>query len=128
MANLLIVDDEEALAEALQRLFTMKGHTVRAVTSGQAALDALRDDLPNLIVADVKMPGMSGPELRDGVLANPEWKHIPFLFISASVLPEAEAQIAALDNVAYLRKPFDVQELLEVVNEWLENANGAPSQ
>lgn len=125
MANLLIVDDEEDLALALQRLFTMKGHTARAVTSGQAALDAIRDDLPNLIIADVKMRGMTGPQLREGVLTNPEWEHIPFLFISASVLPETEGEIAALDNVCYLRKPFDIKELLEVVNECLENADGA---
>jgi CheY-like chemotaxis protein len=128
MANLLIVDDEEALAAALQRLFTMKGHTVRAVTSGQAALDAIQDDLPDLIIADVKMPGMTGLQLREGVRAKPEWEDIPFLFISASVLPEMEGQIAALDNVSYLRKPFDIEEVFESVNECLENANGAQSQ
>lgn len=124
MANLLIVDDEVFLASALLKIFIKKGHTARAVPSGQAALDAIQDDLPDLIIADVRMPEMAGLQLREGVRANPEWEGIPFLFISASVLPETEGQIAALDNASYLRKPFDVEELLETVNECLENAGG----
>jgi CheY-like chemotaxis protein len=119
MTNLLIIDDEEMLGNALQRIFSDAGYAARAVTSGEAALDAIKAEPPDMVVTDVLMPGMSGLQLLEAVRAQPNWAGIPFVFISASVTTEVEGYIATLDNVSYLRKPFEIEKLLEVVLEAL---------
>jgi CheY-like chemotaxis protein len=120
MANLLIVDDEETLLSALQRILSNTGHEVRAMTSGEAALDAIRGNPPDLVVSDVLMPDMTGPQLLEIVRAHPKWNYIPFLFVSASISLKTEGRIAALDNTYYLRKPFEIEELLDTVDRILE--------
>lgn len=125
MANLLIVDDEEALASALQELFTKEGHTARALTSGQTALEAIRDELPDLTIADVLMPSMTLPQLLEIVRTHPKGERVPFLLISASITLEQEGAITAPDNAFHLRKPFEVDVLLETVVDCLEQTSGA---
>nr|MBN1228643.1 response regulator [Anaerolineae bacterium] len=120
MANLLVVDDEVALLEALQQIFEDEGHQVQAFLSAKAALDYLNansENVPDVIVTDVIMPGMTGVQLLEGVRAHPEWRHIPFLFISATLVLQEEGRIASIPNVQFLRKPFDVGDLCDRVVE-----------
>ncbi|MBN1312835.1 MAG: response regulator [Anaerolineae bacterium] len=119
MSNLLIVDDEEGLLEALTIILSDEGYQVEAVTSGQAALkalDASEEHLPDLIVADIVMPEMSGIELCETIRRSPDLADIPFLFISAFVSNTVEDQIAGQSKVAILRKPFEVEDLIEAVH------------
>jgi CheY-like chemotaxis protein len=116
MADLLIVEDDDALRDALQEVLTrLGGHEVRAAKSGQAALSAVESGMPDLIISDVRMPGITGTQLLDKVRTRRQWRHIPFLFISASIVEEVEREIAALDGVFYLRKPFKVESIQEAV-------------
>ena len=66
---------------------------------------------------------MTGTQLLDKVRARPKWREIPFLFISASIVEEVERQIAALDGVFYLRKPFKVESIQEAVVVALETSS-----
>ena len=123
MARLLVVEDDKALLEAMDQILSMAGHDVRAVTSGQAALEALRTvmpDPPELIITDVTMPGMSGLQLLEAVRAHHDWRDIPFLFVSASILAETETQIAGLAAASFLRKPFTPEVLYGAVNTMLD--------
>jgi CheY-like chemotaxis protein len=123
LAKLLIVEDDKALLGALEALLSANGHKVQAVDSGETALDTLdvsADNLPDLIIADVMMPGITGRELLDDVRAIPLCKDIPFLIISASITPEAEKEIAALEGVIFLRKPFDSATLYKAVSSALQ--------
>lgn len=118
MTDLLVVDDELSLLEALEAILSDAGYQVRAVTSGQAALDVLQASegyRPDLIIVDIIMPEMTGLQLFDTVRADPGLSHIPFLFTSAFVSLEREEQIAGLGNAALLFKPFEVEELLEAI-------------
>lgn len=118
MTKLLVVDDEENLLEALTVILSDEGYQVEAVFSGKAALEALDtagEHRPDLIVADVVMPEMTGLELCETVRNSPALGDIPFLFISAFVSSEVEAQIAEQSKAGVLRKPFEVEELLEAV-------------
>ena len=118
MTDLLVVDDELSLLEALEAILSDAGYQVRAVTSGQAALNVLQasgGNRPDLIIVDIIMPEMTGLQLFDTVRADPSLSHIPFLFTSAFVSLEREEQIARLGNAALLFKPFEVEELLEAI-------------
>jgi DNA-binding response OmpR family regulator len=120
MANLLIVDDEQALLSALQTLFVAAGHDVRVASSGQDALDFFQDEPPDLVIADVLMPGMSGLEFLEIVRDHSKWASIPFLFISAQTSKTLKDQVEALDSTTLMHKPFEVEDLLEAVNQTLE--------
>jgi CheY-like chemotaxis protein len=115
MANLLIVEDDPVLLAGMEELLSFDGHQVRAVLSGQAALNAIEADPPELVISDVFMPGMSGPQLLAAVRTRANGDAIPFLFVSAGTMREVEEQIAGPDSVSYLPKPFQVEALLEAV-------------
>lgn len=123
MADLLIVDDEVALVEALEMLLTDVGHQVQAVNSAKEALEKLHEaeQNPDLIVADVLMPQMNGFELIKTVRENPSWAHIPVLFISASTTMEMEVQMGKLGKASFLRKPFEVEKLFEAIDTMLQD-------
>jgi CheY-like chemotaxis protein len=119
-ANLLIVDDNATLLGVMQEILSAFDYDVQAISSGQAALEALltysdEDRVPDLVVADVVMPGMTGLQLLDAVRENDNWAGIPFLFVSGSTTLAMEGQIAGLENVHFLRKPFDTETLKETV-------------
>jgi CheY-like chemotaxis protein len=121
MADLLIVEDDVTLLMGLTELLTMNGHDVRGANSGQAALDAIQNQPPELIISDVRMPGMSGTELLDAVRDQPDWAGIPFLFVSASTTPAVRGHLAATPGVSFLLKPFDIDQLIEAVAASLSN-------
>jgi CheY-like chemotaxis protein len=116
---LLLVDDDETMLEVMNEILATAGYEVQAAKSGEAALGVLEaadeSNRPTLIITDVVMPQMTGLQLLETVRNHPEWAGIPFLFISASTTLAMEGQIAGLDNVAFLRKPFDSQRLQETV-------------
>lgn len=116
MARILVVDDDEAILRGMQMILSGAGHDVQAADSGQAALDTLDacgPDLPDLVVVDVLMPGMTGIQMLERVRARSEWVAIPFLVISAADM--SEVSTAPLGAVTFLHKPFDDKTLLEAV-------------
>jgi CheY-like chemotaxis protein len=118
MTNLLVVDDEVGLLEALVDILSDAGYQVEVATSGRAALHILQaseEHLPDLIISDIVMSGMTGLQLFEAVRGAPGLGHIPFLFTSAFVSSERKALIASLSNAALLFKPFEVEELIEAI-------------
>jgi CheY-like chemotaxis protein len=122
MARLLIVEDDETTLRGLEALFGMAGHDVRAVTSGEAALETIKTALPQLIIADILLPGMSGLQLWEAMRSQPRLEDIPFLFVTARDARKTEEQIAAVGATPapLFRKPFDPEGLLEAVATELE--------
>ena len=119
MAKLLVVDDHVPILWTLQTILSDVGYEVRAAASGQAALEAIQSDPPELIITDVVMPGMTGLKLVEAIRALPGYDKLPALVISTSMTLERKAQIATLNNVTFLRKPFEVEVLLKTVAEIL---------
>jgi CheY-like chemotaxis protein len=118
MTSLLLIDDERDSLDTLEMVLSASGYQTQAVTSGEAALKILHTpegDLPDLIIADIVMPVMTGLQLLDAVRVSPHLSNIPFLFISAFITPEIETQITSQDKTALLRKPFDVEKLSKAI-------------
>ncbi|HZS39195.1 MAG TPA: response regulator [Polyangia bacterium] len=125
MKRILIVDDEFGLAEALRDLLKLSGYQVTTAWNGRIALEQLADsERPDLILLDVMMPIMNGLEVLRAIRANPAWRSIPVILMSAAaVLRDDElAQCAG-----FLRKPFDFDELLAMMRPLVgEPGGGAP--
>lgn len=119
MVSLLVVDDEPNILDALELILSDVGYQVDATTSSREALNMLNateHHKPDLIISDIVMPEMSGLELFDNVRASTRLDKIPFLFISAFITPEIEELVATENRTAFLRKPFEIDDLLGTID------------
>lgn len=113
---ILIVDDDEAMAENCSMFLETKGFSVRVAGSGAAALAQICQTLPELVISDCSMPGMSGVELSERLKDNPSTADLPIVLMSASLRCDA-APGSSYDS--FLRKPFLAERLLEEVQKLL---------
>jgi FixJ family two-component response regulator len=110
---LALVDDEAPVRQALGRLLRLAGYEVLGFACGQAFLDSLDVRVPDCVLMDVHMPGLSGLQVRDGMkAAHPD---LPIVFITASDDAELAHQALSGGASALLRKPFSRQVLLDTV-------------
>ncbi len=118
--RILVVDDEEGVVALLKRLLTREGHDVEGTTSGQSALELIADQAFDLIISDVKMPGFSGQKLYQKVRQQfPEMARNTIFLSGDTVSLETRAFLEATES-RFLRKPFSITELKQVVSEVLD--------
>ena len=108
-----LIDDNESVCLALSRLLRLAGYTVRSYYSGESFLDDPERGYTRLVVSDVYLLGMSGLDLQRTL--RHEVPGVPFAFITAHDDPDTQAQAEASGCVAYLRKPFPGQALLDAI-------------
>jgi two-component system KDP operon response regulator KdpE len=121
--RILVVDDERQIRRALKDALVEEGYTVDAVESGEAAVRAVEEAPPDLIVLDLALPGMSGLEVCRAIRGI---CRSPVLVLSARSMERDK--VAALDQGAddYLTKPFGMEELLARVRAHLRRWQGDP--
>ena len=110
--TVLVVDDEPGIPEVISAMLSSGGHRVTTAIDGVHALILARASRYELIISDYKMPRMHGGELFAALRS--ELKH-PFWFILMSVVSEREARALCPEVHAFLQKPFQLAELLNVV-------------
>jgi len=110
MNRVLIVDDEFGLAEMAADLLTILGYNVTTAINGRLGLAALEHMRPDVILLDVMMPVMSGPEVVRALKKNPDLATIPIIMMSAAGAEAIPDDIAPL-MAAFLHKPFSFDEL-----------------
>ena len=110
--SILIVDDTPANLRLLSQMLAEQGYGVRAVTSGARALASARAAPPDLVLLDIKMPGMNGYEVCEHLKADPLTRNIPVIFISALDEIQDKVQAFAVGGVDYITKPFQFKEVL----------------
>ncbi|MCI5143390.1 MAG: response regulator [Candidatus Electrothrix sp. ATG1] len=117
---MLIVDDEQRNLMLLYALLKQQGYKVRVANTGQSALLAAQARLPDLILLDIKMPGMSGYELLKILKAESTTSEVPVIMVSA--LADIEDVVKAFKNgcVDYITKPFHDDEVLIRVENHLK--------
>jgi CheY-like chemotaxis protein len=118
VARILVVDDEPAQRFALRRIFEQAGHEVTDAGDGAAALRAVRESPPDLVVTDIMMPVMSGHELIRQLRGDPATVAIPILATSGDVHLAAGAD-------AVLSKPYKREHLTNVADGLLREGRVA---
>lgn len=113
--RLLLIDDEPKLLRALELTFRTEGYEVLTARSGEEALMRLAEALPDLIVSDIRMPGMDGYSLARKLRNSPRTSLIPIVFLTAKDQLEDRLQGLKTGVDSYLTKPFEMEELLAVV-------------
>jgi CheY-like chemotaxis protein len=112
--RILIVEDDLDVRDALTQVLEFEGYAVVGATNGQEAIDRLREgNLPSLILLDLMMPVMDGPQFRAAQMSDPSIADIPVIVISAD--GKVEQKAASLGVAAYMKKPLDVDSLLDLI-------------
>jgi CheY-like chemotaxis protein len=92
-------------------------HTIEIAVNGRDGLEAIERETPELIVTDLAMPEMGGFALADAVHARPALRHIPIMFVTASVQRGDVARFGEHGAAGYIAKPFSPRALREKIDE-----------
>src|SRR6476659_7751483 len=111
----LVVDDEEPVADVIRLLVEDLGHRVLTARDGVEALELVQREKPGLVISDIMMPRMSGDELCRRLKREPEYRHTRVILMSAAGARRAEETGAD----AFVHKPFDLETIEELVERFV---------
>jgi CheY-like chemotaxis protein len=113
--SVLVVEDDHDLREIIAEVLRQAGVRVGEAVNGASALDLLKrsEELPGVILLDLMMPVMDGWQFRAEQQRDPRLAGIPVIVMSA--VTDGEAKAAQLRPAAYLKKPMDLDEVIDVV-------------
>jgi len=117
--SVLVVEDEPNIVMSLEFLMKKAGYAVRIARDGDAAVRALEDDPPDLMLLDVMMPGRGGFDICQMVRSNPDWAHIKIIMLTAKGREVEREKGMALGADDYITKPFSTREVVERVRQYL---------
>ena len=115
MAKILIVEDNPTNMTLAVFLLQSAGHTVLSATDAEAGLTLARDELPNLILMDVQLPGMDGLEATSALKRDGTTRAIPVIALTALAMKGDEERIRAAGCDGYVAKPMRYKEFLATI-------------
>jgi len=118
-SKLLLADDSVTIQRVIELTFADEDVQVLAVGDGQQAIDRVRTDRPDIVLADVGMPERDGYEVAAFIKGDPELKHIPVLLLTGAFEPIDEARARAVGCDGVLVKPFEPQMVISRVRDLL---------
>ncbi|SFL30223.1 Response regulator receiver domain-containing protein [Desulfomicrobium norvegicum] len=111
--SILLIDDEEAFVTTLQERLEMRGFSARVALDGQSGLDMIAEDPPDVIVLDLRMPGISGVEVLRRI--RKQWPGLPVIMLSGHGSDMDFETCVHLGAAMYHKKPLDINTLIESV-------------
>jgi nitrogen regulation protein NR(I) len=118
MGNILIVDDDAQLRQSFEKVLSAEGHTVKTASSGEAAIALIKSGVPDLVIMDVRMPGMSGLEaFRTMHEIEPK---LPVIIMTAYGTTETAIEATKMGAFEYVLKPFEIPDILALITQALE--------
>ena len=118
--KILIVDDDPSIVSLLRENLEAEGYVIVEGYDGLVGLELAKTELPNLIIIDVNLPGMSGPKVYDELRKTDSTKLIPLIFLTGDDSRESVPSAANPSLMARLKKPFDLDSLNAVVRQLLK--------
>jgi len=121
LRTVLYVDDEPDIRQIVQMsLGLLDNVTTHTADSGEQALEIARELRPDLMLLDVMMPGMDGPDTLSRLREDPQLKAIPVIFMTAKAMPQEVARFRAMGAAGVIAKPFDPMQLgKQIVALWV---------
>jgi DNA-binding response OmpR family regulator len=120
--RVLVVDDEANILLSLEFLMKKAGYDVCTARDGEEALAEMRKARPDLVLLDVMMPKRNGFDVCEMIRANPEWKDVRVIMLTAKGRDVERKKGLAVGADDYISKPFSTREVVERVSEWLDGA------
>jgi len=116
--KLLIVDDEVKFLDSIAKRLELRGFDVRKATSGQEALEIVKNTRFDLALLDLKMPGMNGRDVLEALKR--EHKHLEVIILTGHGSVDSAVECTKLGAFSYLPKPYELEKLLEVLRQAYE--------
>ena len=116
MAKILCVEDSEDSLFTLHKRLGLAGFDVKVATNGTEAVDWAKTLMPDLVVMDLRLPGLDGWEATRRLKSQPETKHIPIVVVTADTSVKSREKAFAAGCDAYETKPADFPKLIETIN------------
>ena len=124
-AKVLIVEDDPMMADTIASMLELFGYQTAICGTGQAALDAIPQEKPGVILLDLNLPGgMTGIEICRQVKAQPEFRATPVIIVSAEGEPQAVRAAEEAGAARYLVKPIGLDDLEKAIAETLSEQGG----
>lgn len=117
--RILLIDDDRDQVEVLRYHLSRQGFEVRSAYSGGEGLRQLKREIPNLVLLDIDLPDATGLELCELICDDPETCQIPVIFVSGAEQPDILRRARAAGCAFYMRKPYDPNALLVVIQQTL---------
>jgi serine phosphatase RsbU (regulator of sigma subunit) len=114
--NILVVDDVPANLRLLSKILGEHGYRTRPIPDGTMAIESARIEIPDLILLDIRMPGMNGYQVCKSLKSDELTKDIPIIFISALDATHDKVKAFAFGGVDYITKPFQAEEVIARVD------------
>jgi two-component system cell cycle response regulator DivK len=123
-ALILIVEDEDRSRRMLRHVLEFHGYRTIEAGSGELGVERALADLPDLILMDIRLPGISGIEALHALRADPRTARIPVIAVTASVVRGDEPRFLAEGFDGYIPKPIDVVKFADQVRDKLSHSGG----
>ncbi len=117
MARVFVVDDDPVVCRLTRHILELVGHEVVVLSDGQAALHALEQSVPDVLVTDLMMPEMDGFELLQHIRADARWLALPVVVLTARTGVDDRRRVAAAGTTRFLTKPFSSAQLVDQIKQ-----------
>jgi CheY-like chemotaxis protein len=114
--HVLLVEDEPGAMITVSLLLEMLGYRVTQAANGKRALEALKLELPDIVITDYMMPHMNGIELIDAMKAEPAYAQVPVVLTSAALPPNVDTHVLC---AGFLSKPYRIETLTQLIERVL---------
>lgn len=119
MAKILIVDDSQTQIQSLMKILKKNGHETITAEDGDSAVAVARDELPDLILMDVVMPGLNGFQATRHITKTEGTQHIPVIILSSKDQETDKVWAERQGASGYIIKPASEDELMSLINKLL---------
>ncbi len=109
--SILLIDDHPVNLKLASQVLLAGGHTVIQAEDAEQALALLQESVPDLVLTDIALPGMDGLELTRRLKADPRFRHLPVVALTASAMKGDERRVLQAGCDAYISKPIDTRTL-----------------
>lgn len=124
MSTILVIDDNPVNLKLASEVLLADGHVVIRAEDAEQALALLETQMPDLVLTDIALPRMDGMELTRRLKADPRYRHLPVVALTASAMKGDEARVLLAGCDAYIAKPIDTRTLTAQVLRVLGTKSG----
>ena len=117
--RILVVEDQEDNRKIVHDLLTSAGYKILEAVTGDEGVTMAEQDMPDLILMDIQLPGIDGYEATRQIKAKPGLSHIPIIAVTSYALSGDEATALEAGCDAYFAKPYSPRELLAKIREYV---------
>ncbi len=122
MGTVLLADDSQTIRKVIELSFAGENIRIESFLDGQSAYDFLAENLVDVVLADVTMPGLDGYALCERIKSTPALKHIPVVLLAGTLEPFDAERAQTVGYHSSLTKPFETSELVRLVKQLLRSA------